>query len=61
MLTENKPVGRRRRGELVVTNTLRPSAQIGSCKVKARRLLHYIYIEALSVKHVDILYGSIQH
>lgn len=45
----------------MVTNTLRPSAQIGSCKVKVRRLLHYIYIEALSVKHVDILYGSIQH
>jgi len=61
MLTENKAAGRRRRGELVVTNTPRPSAQIGSCKVKVARLLHYIYIEALSVRRVDMLYGSIQH
>lgn len=40
MLTENKAVGRRRRsreeeeGNVGVTNTLQPSARIGSCKVK---------------------------
>lgn len=51
-----------------MTNTLWPSAQIGSCKVKQQGYCCIcIYtdidtdIEALSVKRVDILYGSIQH